>query len=320
MGSPASCVCQQRLDTVKQVCDILGVSLALEKVEGPATSLSFLGITLDTVKMEAQLPQDKLQRLQALVAEWLKKKKATKRHILSLVGQLQHATKVIRHGRTFVARLYSTAAKVQQMDFFTCLNREFHSDVWWWHVFLQYWNGISLLKRTTDHIPTDIVIQTDASGSWGCGGFFLGKWLQWKWPSDWISVGIMPKELTPIVLSCAVWGKSLSQQRVLFQCDNQSVVAAIQKGSSKDSSAMHLLRCLWFYDIDIIITHIPGVSNATADHLSRNNLSSFFSLNPQAEQYPTPLPPSLLRIIALPGQDWTSPYFGLEFKATILME
>ena len=73
----------------------------------------------------------------------------------------------------------------------------------------------------------------------------------------------------------------LSHKRVLFQCDNQSVVAAIQKGSSKDGSVMHLLRCLWFfvayYDIDITSAHTAGIANTTADHISRNNLSSFFS-------------------------------------------
>ena len=165
VGPPASDICQQQLDTVKQVCDMLGVPLALEKVEGPSTSLSFLGITLDTVNMEARLPPEKLQRLQLLVEEWLEKKKATKCNILSLVGQLQQATKVVRQGRTFMARLYSTAAKVQELDFYTRLNKEFRSDVYWWHAFLQHWNGISLLKWTTNYLPPDLVIQTDASGS-----------------------------------------------------------------------------------------------------------------------------------------------------------
>ena len=58
-----------------------------------------------------------------------------KREILSLVGQLQHATKVVWYGRTFVARMYSTAAKVPQLDFHTSLNLAFRSDLWWWHTF-----------------------------------------------------------------------------------------------------------------------------------------------------------------------------------------
>ena len=90
----------------------------------------------------------------------------------------------------------------------------------------------------------------------------------------------MAKELFPIILSCAVWGKLLWRQKVLFQCDSSSVVTSIQKGSCKDSQVMHLLRILSFfsayYDIELIAAHIPGVANATADHLSRNNLLLFF--------------------------------------------
>ena len=80
---------------IKEVCSTLGIPLALEKVEGPSHSLTFLGITLDTQQMMAHLPKDKLQRIRTLLAGWLKKRKATKREILSLVGLLQHATKVV---------------------------------------------------------------------------------------------------------------------------------------------------------------------------------------------------------------------------------
>ena len=281
MGPPHSYTCQQNLDTIKQICDILGVPLALENVEGPTTCLSFLGITLDTTAMEARLPPEKLQRLRLLVTEWTKKSKATKRSILSLVGQLQHAAKVVRQGRTFVSRIYKTAAKVKKLDFYTRLNHEFQSDLRWWDTFLYQWNGLSLLRWSTGQQRPDITIQTDASGSWGCGAFYHGQWLQWQWSQEWTSIGIMAKELTPIILSCAVWGKLLWRQKVLFQCDNSSVVASIQKGSCKDSQVMHLLRILSFftayYDIELIAAHIPGVANATADHLSRNNLLLFFS-------------------------------------------
>ena len=112
------------------------------------TSLSFLGITLDTVTMEAKLSPEKFLRLQLLVTEWLDKSKATKRDILSIVGHLQHATKVIRQARTFVSRLYIMAAKVKKLNFYTRLNREFRSDLCWWNTFLHHWNGLSLWGST----------------------------------------------------------------------------------------------------------------------------------------------------------------------------
>ena len=124
------------LNTTVTVCNALGIPLALEKVAGPATSLEFLGILLDTERMQARLPAEKLLRTQQAVAQWLCRKNATKREILSLVGHLQHAAKVVRPGRTFVARMYATAAKVLQLDYYTRLNEDFRSDLWWWYTFL----------------------------------------------------------------------------------------------------------------------------------------------------------------------------------------
>ena len=69
IGPPDANTCQKYMDTIKEVCEILGVPLAVEKVEGPSTVLSFLGITLDTCKMEARLPEEKLTRIQHTVAD-----------------------------------------------------------------------------------------------------------------------------------------------------------------------------------------------------------------------------------------------------------
>ena len=75
------------------------VPLALEKVEGPVTSFKFLCIGIDTVGMEAQLPTDKLDRVWRLITEWLPpRSNITKQEILSLVGLLQHAAKVVCPG------------------------------------------------------------------------------------------------------------------------------------------------------------------------------------------------------------------------------
>jgi len=127
-----------RLNIIVRVCNALGIPLSLEKMAGPATSLEFLGIVLDTYRIEACLPADKFSRVQQAVAQWLDRKNATKREILSLMGQLQHAAKVVRPGRTFVARMYATATRLSQLDFYARLNNGFRSDLWWWHIFLEW--------------------------------------------------------------------------------------------------------------------------------------------------------------------------------------
>ena len=54
---------------------MLGIPLALEKVEGPSLCLTFLRITLDTQLMQAYLLEDKLQRIRNQVAAWLSQKR-----------------------------------------------------------------------------------------------------------------------------------------------------------------------------------------------------------------------------------------------------
>jgi len=178
VGPPQSPVCQQNLETFIHLCSDLGIPLASEKIDGPTTSLAFLGIIIDTHRMEIRLPAEKLARIQDALEKWLTKKSATKRMILSLLGQLQHATKVVRCGRTFTARMYATAAKVKKLHYYTRLNRQFRSDLAWWHTFLHHQNSLSILQDSSIPPPTQITIQTDASGSWGCGAIHGRLWLQ----------------------------------------------------------------------------------------------------------------------------------------------
>jgi len=59
------------------------------------TTICFLGISLDIICMEIRLPTDKLQRIIDILSNWLGKKKARKTDALSLVGLLQHTSKVV---------------------------------------------------------------------------------------------------------------------------------------------------------------------------------------------------------------------------------
>ena len=67
----------------------------------------------------SRIPADKLQRTRELVSSWMFRKTATKREILSLIGVLQHATRIVQPGRTFLSRMYATAAKLRKLHFYT---------------------------------------------------------------------------------------------------------------------------------------------------------------------------------------------------------
>ena len=93
----------------------------------------------------------------------------TKWEILSLVGLLQYATKVVKPGRTFVSRMYNTAAKIKELYYYTTLTKAFKSDLRWWHLFVNSWNGVSFLECYYPQTSFNCQVVTDALGSWGCG-------------------------------------------------------------------------------------------------------------------------------------------------------
>ena len=112
MGPPSSPPCKHNLDELVQICNYVSTPLTMKKVEA---AFHFLGIILDTVAMEARLPDHKLTRLKEEVSKWIDQTDATKWGILSLVGSLQHATKVVRC--SFCSRMYVTAVKLKKKAF-----------------------------------------------------------------------------------------------------------------------------------------------------------------------------------------------------------
>ena len=100
--------------------------------------------------------------------------------------------------------MYSTASKVHKLHYYTRLGNKFRSDLSWWNVFLENWNGLGFMRYIKATPKYHYNIQTDASRSWGCGAVFQGRLLQWKWPAQWMPMNIMAKEMVQVVLSCSV--------------------------------------------------------------------------------------------------------------------
>ncbi len=67
LGSPHSDEYAQALAITLSTCSELGIPLALDKIEGPTTELTFLGVLLNSASLSVSLPQDKLQALRTLI-------------------------------------------------------------------------------------------------------------------------------------------------------------------------------------------------------------------------------------------------------------
>ena len=104
--------------TVLQVFENLGVPVATvaDKVVGPTTRMTVLGIEVDSVAQLSRLSDEKMEALTAALIVWSRRHSCTKRELLSLVGTLSFAAKVVPPGRTFIRRLIDLSCIVESLD------------------------------------------------------------------------------------------------------------------------------------------------------------------------------------------------------------
>ena len=309
IGAPGTQECTGNISAMLAACAEANMPIEPEKNEGPATTISFLGLELDSIRMEVRLPLDKLERLKALLETWKGRKAGKKREVLSLIGLLSHASKAVRPGRAYIRRLIDLSTVAKHLDHYVRINKEARADIEWWRSFLSIWNGTSLMFSCTQAAP-DITLTSDASGNWGCGAYLGREWFMLQWSESFKGLHITVKELAPIVLAAMIWGQYWKGKTVRARCDNAAVVAIVNAGTSKSPHAMNLVRCLSFlaatFDFRVSAVHLSGIDNVLADALSRNNLPLFLSLHPQANQEAAPIPSAALDLILLREPDWTT--------------
>jgi hypothetical protein len=283
----------------------LNLPYSLSKTVGPAKALEYLGIVLDTQAMEARLPRDKLERLTNLVRSFLHRTKCRKQELLSLLGHLNFAARVIAPGRSFMSRLFRVAHSTDHLFKRVFLNHECKEDLRMWAHLLEHWNGVSLFL---DDGPTDagnLGLFTDASGL-GFGGFFQGQWFYRAWTSatevpDITGTSIAFKELYPIVVAATLWGHRWSRRRLVFYSDNMSTVHILNKKRSHCPRIMKLVRRLvmqaaWC-NFNFMGCHIQGKLNTLADALSRFQIEKFWCLAPPCTApHPCQLPYDIMTI------------------------
>ena len=309
LGKPNSTECQINLSRMTETCNKAGFPVEESKSLGPVTCIPFLGLELDSVKLQIRLPQEKLDRLLDLLAAWRGRKACRKRELLSLVGSLSHACKAVRSGRAFLRRLIDLSTTAKHLDHFVRLNADARSDIEWWFKFAGSWNGITMMQAIIRSAPST-TLTSDASGNWGCGAFAGRSWFNLRWADQLLEHNITRKELVPIVVAAAIWGEKWRGSTVQVLCDNSAVVSIVNSNTSRDKEVMHLLRCLAFisarFQFILVATHLPGQLNAAADALSRNRVDVFRAIMPQAEELPTEIPTTLLELLLFKKPDWTS--------------
>ena len=128
----------------------------------------------------------------------------------------------------------------------------------------------------------------------GCGAYYNGQLVYFPWPNHWHQSNIIRDvtflELIPVVLSVVIWGKYwITTTKILIDVDNISLLAILNKQTSKDKSVMGLIRSfVWHamkHNIIFRAVYIAGSNNDIPDVISRKQsiilliLLHFFSIS-----------------------------------------
>ena len=110
-----------------------------------------------------------------MLCKFESKQTVSKRALLSLLGHLNVASRVIKQGRTSVSYLLALAASIKELHHYVRLNVEYRLELAMWLRFLTGWNGVPRVALFLDKEMTkaaDYALYTDASATVGYGGFF----------------------------------------------------------------------------------------------------------------------------------------------------
>ncbi|XP_056618189.1 uncharacterized protein LOC130432718 [Triplophysa dalaica] len=229
------------LTIVQKVFAKLGIPLAQAKTSGPSTSIEFLGINLDSLNFQASLPKEKIDRSILIASTLLNETHCSKRELLSVLGHLNFAMRIIPQGRSFVSHLLSLASSAHALE-----------------------DLITLTSACQNEL--------DAAPSVGFGGYYQGRWFAATWPPQ---LQELPQslsssalfELYPLVVATYLWGKEWSASSIIVHCDNEATVHWINKGRSHSSALMPFLRRLTRISASdqFIVTakHVPEIQAAS---------------------------------------------------------
>lgn len=263
--------CKQALNVLLVLLRKLGFQISYNKVVCPTTCLTFLGISVNTEKMTVFLPSDKLGDLQETLQKFSKRKRATRKQLQSLAGKLNWACQVIKGGRIFLRRIIDSMAQLKHASHKVLLSQDFKLDLNWWIRFLAIFNGLMPIR---DKKPI-VDVEVDACNK-AAGMYFRGDWRYSPFRFDYPSActwHINHKELLSVLLAAQRWGHLWANSRVIIHTDSMVAKAILNKGTTRNSAIMRVLRELFWlsvtHNFDLTAIHIPGKLNDRADAISR---------------------------------------------------
>ena len=265
-------LCNSR-DTTLQVLNRLGFLVNLVKSElVPSQSVKFIGAHFQLKRGIVSATQERFQKIKTLIQECSSRNQTSALMLLRILGVMASTIQVMRLGRLHMRpiQLYLMhfwSPKLRDIKALVPVNSVLRSHFQWWLQEENVLEGVPLQP-----VP-EVSITTDASLT-GWGAVCLDKAVQGCWSEQESQLHINLLEMEAVIRAVRQFRMDLMGKAILIRSDNMSVVTYINKQWGTRSPSLCMRVWQLFMEVEqlssrITATHVAGILNQRADHLSR---------------------------------------------------
>ena len=265
--------CWRAVVRLAQLFDMVGLVVhPLKSHVIPSNQVEFLGLILNSLKMQVALTDKKVEKFLRVSQEILDVADPTIRQVSGLIGMMNAYSLGIEYGGAHIKSLEIDKnvylAQAQAWDATMVISESGKRDIEWWR------NTVTQSYRNIRNASPDMQVTADASlEGWGAHlpsiGAIGGRWML----TDLSHINVL--ELKALLLALESLDPDLIRgKHIHLRTDNTTALNYIRKmGGVKSSLCNYWARKIWRWaekhDVWLTISHVPGKENTTADRASR---------------------------------------------------
>ena len=273
---------------VRAHVESLGFRINLEKSSlVPSQRVTFLGMTLDSVRMEATLPPARVEGLLACVTEFRRGRLVQLVRFQRLLGLMVAAAAVVPLGLLRarpLQRWLNAFGLDPRGDRHVTLRVTARC-----RALLRPWGDLAFLSQGSPlgRLPLRRVVVTTDASLLGWGAVCLGRSARGVWRPPWKGSHINVLELQAVVLALREFLPWIRGKHVLVRSDSVTAIFYINhQGGTRSEGCLRVAESVLLLARDQLLSirasHIPGVLNTAADLLSRGGpLPGEWRLHPE---------------------------------------
>lgn len=245
--------------------DMARLGIAREPSKGhwqPTTSLTHLGLQIDTVAGLVIVPPEKRLAVQDLCRKLLQKEWIQQRELAKLTGTVISLHRAFPPARLLTRSFYQ--AMQGDWEARLAISEEMRTDAGW------LLHNIHLFGKAAMWRPSITrTMSTDASNI-GWGAVLNGERAGGQWDTE---EHINAREMRAMLLGLQTFGARVQHQRILILSDSRTAVQYVNSGGGRVEKLTRIAREIWEWAVwngaEVRAEWIPGEDNGEADEESR---------------------------------------------------